>query len=293
MNDITQLTAKQPIQLIAVDIDGTLLNSQHLMSERVENTLKAAMAKGVKVVLATGKTYNSGEHIVQKLGLTTPGVYVQGTTIYSSAGVLQSQITLDPRIARQVITFADDRDYTVAIYSWRRILVRKLSDRIKDLASKYHEPVAEEVGPLQNVLDSVPVNKLLVVAPGDARRITALRWQLSMQIDRGARLLQAGIDDMLEILPPSASKGAGVKLLIKEMGIPAEAVLAMGDAENDIEMLGLAGIGVAVGNASQKVKDAANAVVASNDEDGVAEAVERFVLNTTSAAEPVAETTPS
>jgi Cof subfamily protein (haloacid dehalogenase superfamily) len=293
MNDITQLTAKQPIQLIAVDIDGTLLNSQHLMSERVENTLKAAMAKGVKVVLATGKTYNSGEHIVQKLGLTTPGVYVQGTTIYSSAGVLQSQITLDPRIARQVITFADDRDYTVAIYSGRRILVRKLSDRIKDLASKYHEPVAEEVGPLQNVLDSVPVNKLLVVAPGDARRITALRWQLSMQIDRGARLLQAGIDDMLEILPPSASKGAGVKLLIKEMGIPAEAVLAMGDAENDIEMLGLAGIGVAVGNASQKVKDAANAVVASNDEDGVAEAVERFVLNTTSAAEPVAETTPS
>jgi Cof subfamily protein (haloacid dehalogenase superfamily) len=293
MNDITQLTAKQPIQLIAVDIDGTLLNSQHLMSERVENTLKAAMAKGVKVVLATGKTYNSGEHIVQKLGLTTPGVYVQGTTIYSSAGVLQSQITLDPRIARQVITFADDRDYTVAIYSWRRILVRKLSDRIKDLASKYHEPVAEEVGPLQNVLDSVPVNKLLVVAPGDARRITALRWQLSMQIDRGARLLQAGIDDMLEILPPSASKGAGVKLLIKEMGIPAEAVLAMGDAENDIEMLGLAGLGVAVGNASQKVKDAANAVVASNDEDGVAEAVERFVLNTTSAAEPVAETTPS
>jgi Cof subfamily protein (haloacid dehalogenase superfamily) len=288
---MTQVTTKQPIQLIAIDIDGTLLNSQHLLTERVEKALKAAMAKGVQVILATGKTYHSGEHIVKKLGLTTPGVYVQGTTSYNADGTLRSQITLDPRVARQVITFAEDRGYDVAIYSGQRILVRKLEERFKDLTTKYHEPTGEQVGPLQNLLDTIPVNKLLLVAPGDERRIKALRWQLSMQVDRGARLLNAGISDMLEVLPPGVSKGAGVKSLIKELGIPADAMMAIGDAENDVEMLQIAGMGVAVGNACQEAKDAANVVVASNDEDGVAEAVERFVLNDSPETELKTETT--
>lgn len=284
-------TAKQPIQLIAIDIDGTLLNSQHVLTEAVESALKAAMNQGVKVILATGKTYHSGEHIVKKLGLTTPGVYNQGTNIFNADGTLHSQITLDPAIARQVITFAEDRGFIIALYTGRRILVRKMEDRIKDLTEKYHEPLAEQVGPLQNVLDSTPINKLLAVYPGDARRVKALRWQLAMQIGRSARLLNAGIPDMLEVLPPGASKGSGVKALVKEMGVPAEAVMAIGDAENDVEMLQFAGIGVAMGNACQEAKDVADAVVASNDEDGVAEAVKRFVLTEAPKAETTAETT--
>jgi Cof subfamily protein (haloacid dehalogenase superfamily) len=284
-------TSKQPIKLIAIDIDGTLLNSQHVVTEAVESALKAAMTKGVKVILATGKTYHSGEHLVKQLGLTTPGVYNQGTNIFNADGTLHSQITLDTNVARQVITFAEDRGFIIALYSGRRILVRKLENRIRDLTDKYHEPLAEQVGPLQNVLDSVPINKLLAVYPDDARRVKALRWQLSMQIDRSARLLNAGIPDMLEVMPPGVSKGSGVKTLIKELGIPAEAVLAIGDAENDIEMLQFAGIGVAMGNAPQQVKDVADAVVASNDEDGVAEAVKRFVLDAAPVVETTAETT--
>ncbi len=98
---------------------------------------------------------------------------------------------------------------------------------------------------------------------------------------------------MLEILPNGASKGAALKTLIKDLGVSSESVMAIGDAENDIEMIQLAGIGVAVGNAGQAVKDAADVVVASNDADGVAEAVERYVLQTEPtpalAAEPPAK----
>ena len=260
------------------------------MTPAVEKALKAAIDKGVRVILATGKTFNSGEQFGKRLGLTSPGVYVQGTTSYAADGSLRSQMTLDPRIARQVITFAEDRGYTVSIYSGRRILVRKLEQRIQDLATQYHEPLAEEVGSLQNILDDAPVNKLLIVCEGDGRRIRALRWQLAMQLGKDANVIQAGIDDMLEVLPPGASKGAGVKKLVKELGVPMQSVLALGDAENDLEMLQFAGVGVAVGNAPESVKQAADVVVASNDQDGVAEAVERFVLKAASTPELATDT---
>ncbi|MEO8610796.1 MAG: HAD family hydrolase [Chloroflexota bacterium] len=277
---MTQSITNQPIKLIAIDLDGTLLNSDHKMTERTEKALKAAAAKGVHIILATGKTYISGEHIVQQLNLNHPAIFMQGTISYNADGSVRHQLTLDAGIARQVITFAEDRGYIMAVYSGKRILVRQMHPRVEELTTLYHEPMPEAVGSLQNVLDSIPVNKLLAVKPGDARAINALRWQLKMQINGNARLLNAGIEDMLEILPNGASKGAALKTLIKDLGVSSESVMAIGDAENDIEMIQLAGIGVAVGNASQTVKDAADVVVASNDADGVAEAVERYVLQT-------------
>jgi hydroxymethylpyrimidine pyrophosphatase-like HAD family hydrolase len=80
-------------------------------------------------------------------------------------------------------------------------------------------------------------------------------------------------------------------MLLKDMKIPAEQVMALGDGENDIEMMQLAGVGVAVGNAHKKLKAVANYVVASNDSDGVGEAIERFVL-TTDVPAPVKQETP-
>jgi Cof subfamily protein (haloacid dehalogenase superfamily) len=277
---MTQSISNQPIKLIAIDLDGTLLNSDHKITERTEKALKAAAAKGVHIILATGKTFISGERIVKQLNLNHPAIFMQGTISYNADGSVRHQITLDAGIARQVITFAEDRGYMMAVYSGKRILVRQMHKRVEELTTLYHEPMPEAIGSLQNVLDSIPVNKLLAVKPGDGRAINALRWQLKMQINGNARLLNAGIEDMLEILPNGASKGAALKTLIKDLGVSGESVMAIGDAENDIEMIQLAGIGVAVGNAGQAVKDAADVVVASNDADGVAEAVERYVLQT-------------
>lgn len=286
---MSQPNSTQPIQLIAVDLDGTLLNSQHQLTERTEKALKAAIAKGVQVVLATGKTFNSGSWIVKQLNLKTPGIYSQGTVTYNSDGSIRTQQTLTPQIARQVITFGEDRGYLMAVYTSGRILVRSRNARMEELTTHYHEPMPEAVGSLQNVLDTVTINKVLAVAPGDARRTTALRWQLGMQINGSARLLQAGVADMLEVLPKNASKGTALKTLIKDMGVPAAQVMAIGDAENDVEMIQLAGIGVAMGNASAHVKESAKVVVGSNDQDGVAEAIERFVLDTKPEPEPTAE----
>ncbi len=265
------------IRLIAVDLDGTLLNSAHELTPRTETALRAAMARGVQVVLATGKTRPSALHIIAQLGLTTPGIFSQGLAVYNSDGTLRHQTALDPAIARRVITFAEDRGFTAVAYAGERLLVRVRTGRTAML-TEYGEPEAEPVGPLQNILDTTAVNKLVLIDVDDVRRVRALRWQLSMQLDGTARLVQANVPQMVEVLPPGASKGTALKTLLREFNLDARHVLALGDGENDIEMVRLAGIGVAMGNADPHLTAVADHVVATNDNDGVAEAVERFVL---------------
>lgn len=252
------------------------MDSGHELTSRTESVLKEAMAKGIQIVLATGKTRGSAMGVIERLGLTTPGVYLQGLALYNGDGTVLSQEYLNPALARQAITFAEDRGFTAVAYAGLRVLVRRYNADTDKLVL-FHEPKPEVVGALQNVLDTMAINKVIFISKDESRRVRALRWQLSMQINGAGRLVQA-LDDMLELLPVGNSKGNGLKKLLAYMNIPFENVLAIGDGENDIEMIQMAGIGVAMGNAIPKLKEVANYVAASNDEDGVAEAVERFVL---------------
>lgn len=271
------------IKLIAVDLDGTLLDSKHELSPRTEAALKAAIDKGVQVVLATGKTRASAQPIIDRLGLKSPGIFLQGLAVYESDGTLRYQQTLDAALVRQVITFAEDRGFVVVAYAGGRILMRA-DNAVSETLTAYGEPMPEAIGPIQNIADDMPLNKLVLF--GDPKRIKALRWQLSMQLNGSATLTQAQVPSMVEVLPPGASKGTTLKRLLKDMGIAPENVLALGDGENDIAMLEVAGIGVAVGNADEKLKAAADHVVATNDAGGVAEAIVRFVLGGKPVAEP-------
>ena len=274
------------IKLIAADVDGTLLNGKGELTSRTEAALRKAVEQNIQVVLATGKTRNSTMRYIEGLGLNAPGIYLQGLVIYNGDGKIRWQKTLEPGVVRQVITYAEDRGFTVIAYSGMRILVRRVNQQIKDGLLNYHEPMPEEVGPLQNVLNDLPINKLILL--GEPRAITALRWQLNTQIDGQGRLMQAGLPWMLEVLPPGCSKGAALKLLLKELDIPAKNVLAIGDAENDMEMIQLAGLGVAMGHGPQTLKDVAKYITGSNDEDGAAAAIEKYVLKIETPAEKLA-----
>jgi Cof subfamily protein (haloacid dehalogenase superfamily) len=272
------------IKLIVLDIDGTLLNNAHELTPRTETALKAAMEKGVQVVLATGKTIASSRDLVKRLNITTPGIYSQGTSIHEADGSLRHQQTLSADVVRQLITFAEDRGFTVAIYSGTRVIMRRLTGIEKTLTD-HHEPEPEVAGALQNILDETPVNKLIVFNRGEGQTLPSLRWQINAQINGAVSMVI--VAGHLEILPAGSSKGAGVKSVLKDLKVPAEQVMAVGDGDNDIEMLQLVGIGVAVENATPKLKEVAKYVVASNDADGVAEAIERFVLNIETKSVPI------
>lgn len=275
---MTDQNAQKPeIRVIVVDVDGTLLNNQHEVTPRVEKAIKAAIAKGVQIVLATGKTRTATLKLIEQFDLKTPGICLQGLAIYDENGAIRHQTTLDPTLARQALTFIEDRGFAAAAYHQDRILIRNYNQRFEEELTKRHEVAPQVVGPLQNLLGEIALNKIIVM--GEKRAINALRWQLSMQIGGAGRLLQPGIQEMLELLPPGASKGTALKQLMKDMKIDAKQVMAIGDGENDIEMIQFAGVGVAMGQSQQSVKDAADYVTGSNDADGVAEAIERYVLD--------------
>lgn len=267
---------RKTIRLVVTDVDGTLLDPAHKLTRRTERALKAVIAQGIDVVLATGKTRNAAPYIWERLGVTTYGIFLQGMATYDPSGQIIHQKTLDPHIVRQVLTIGEDRGFSMIVYSGQRILVRALNEEIRQGTLKYHEPLPEAVGALQNIIDSVPIHKVLAI--GDPRAIMALRWQLNLLLGGSAKLMQAGVPEMLEILPPGGGKASALRALLKTLDLRADEVMALGDAENDLEMIQMAGIGVAMGNAEQRIKDAADYIAPSNSEDGLAEALERFVL---------------
>jgi Cof subfamily protein (haloacid dehalogenase superfamily) len=291
MTSSTSPTPTQPIRMVAIDVDGTLLNSQHQLSQRNEAALKAAIAQGVEIVLATGKTRNAGLWLIDKLGLKSPGIYLQGLYTVAADGRVLAERTLSPDIARQVVTYAEDRGFVMVAYSGMRIMTRVVTQEARDATERYHEPAPEAVGALQNMMGDLPIHKLMAV--GDPRQISALRWQLGAQLGKSVRLMQAGLANMLEILPPGASKGAALRQLAHEMKFKSDEIMAIGDAENDIEMLQFAGIGVAMGHAPENVRQAADHITATHDDDGVAQAIERFVLNGLTAADDAAGAVPT
>jgi Cof subfamily protein (haloacid dehalogenase superfamily) len=274
---------QKQIKLIVTDVDGTLLNSDHQLPERNIAVLKAAAEQGVKIALATGKTHGSVQGTIEQLGIPVYGIYLQGMMIMDAEGKVYSQQSLHPDVARQVLTFAEERGFAFIAFSGSRTLARQITDLIREYTLPYHEPLPELVGPLQNILWTTTIHKLIAV--GEPRAITGLRWQLNTMLGGKAKITQAGIPFMVEILPPGGGKASALKTLLKELHIAPENVLALGDAENDIEMLQMAGVGVAMGNADDKTKAAADYVAASNNDGGFAEAIERYVL-------PKAEATP-
>ncbi len=269
------MNSTPPIRLIAIDIDGTLLNPQNELTPRVEKAIRGALAQDIQIVLATGKSRNAALPFIEKLGLTSAGIFLQGLSLADAQGKVMHQQTLDEELLLRALTILEDRGFQAIMYSGTRILVRRRSPETDAVLIPFHEPAPEAVGPLQNFVGVLPVNKLLIV--GEPNAVTALRWQLGYVVGSEGRLMQAGWPNMLELLPPGASKGTMLARLLADLEIPPAQVLAIGDAENDVEMIKLAGVGVAMGNAAAPVKAAANWVTASNSEDGVALALEKYI----------------
>jgi Cof subfamily protein (haloacid dehalogenase superfamily) len=264
-----------PIRLVITDLDGTLLNSRGEVSAANETAVRQVIAKGVPVVIATGKTRYSAAKIIGRLGLQTPGVFIQGLVVCEPDGGVRHQQHLAMDIVETAVAFCQEQDISLFAYCHDRLLTLTDSDHRHELHERYHEPLAEVLSTLPSWAEA-GINKLLMHCHGPAFP-AELRQQLAALIGERAALVQA-LPTSLEILPLGTSKGAGVAWLLADLAIDPQQVMAMGDAENDIEMLQLVGMGVAMGNAVPRLKAVADYVVSSNDEDGVAEAITRFVL---------------
>ncbi len=263
------------VKLVAIDLDGTLLRSNKALSRRSADAVSRVAASGVDVVLASARPPRSVRVIYEYLGLETLQINYNGALIYDQPrGQHVFHQPLDPALTRRMVRVARRIEPTVAVSV--EILDRWYTDRVDESlpTETAKEFVPDFLGPLGDFLH-IPATKLMFLAP--PARLQRVRSVIRQAF--GATVTVTTSDEhMIQVLHPRVDKGTAVAMLAQHLGVPRRQVMAIGDAPNDLGMIRWAGLGVAVENAWPSVRVAADVMVPSNDRDGVATALERFVL---------------
>ncbi|GLU01472.1 hypothetical protein SLE2022_187790 [Rubroshorea leprosula] len=276
---------KPKFRYIFCDMDGTMLNSKSQISQGNAMALREALSRGVKVVAATGKARPAAMEALDAVGLGgregilseySPGVFLQGLLVYGREGREIFRRNLDADICREAFLYSCKNNVPLVAFCEDRCLTLFDHPLVDTLHTLYHESKAEIMPSVDHLLAEVDVQKLLFLdtVEGVAR---TLRPYWAETLGDRANVTQA-VADILEIVPPQTSKGRGVRMLLDHLGVSVEEVMAIGDGENDVEMLELASLGVALSNGSEKAKAVAGVIGLSNDEDGVADAIYRYAF---------------
>ena len=302
---------RRRFDILSLDIDGTLLTSGKRLHERDAAAVRAAAGRGVLIVLATARPPRSTRPILEALGLlgrhksadaVGSGLGAGAVTInYNGAltweheadgrGRHAEHMPLEPEVQQKAVRLARGVDPKVMV--WVEILDKWYTDNatpdfgpehaaetegtlIGTETSKTHPP--DFVGPLGSFLHT-PATKVMFLAPPS--RLRAVYDEVESRLARPGKLACKVSDaHLFSVCHASADKGLALRALAHRLGVPRERVLAIGDAPNDAGMLRWAGTGLAVANAWDQAKSAASAVLTrTNDEQAVAEAVERYVLS--------------
>lgn len=266
-------------KLIALDMDGTLLNEDKVVTERTKKAIDDARAKGVTVVLATGRPIDGVTRYLEELDMYTDKDYVLtyngGLVLKTKTREVVSKIALNGGDVHYLYNLSKELGVNIHAFSEKEGLVTPKN-------SKYTEVEAEINNIEIKIVDFDKVDK-------------EESFIKIMMIDE-PEVLQNAVDNLpnevlekytvvrsapffLEFLDKRVNKGTGLELLAKHLGVKQDEVISMGDAGNDLHMIEYAGMGVAMGNAFEEVKKAANYITDTNENDGVAKAIEKFVLS--------------
>ncbi|WP_432797614.1 Cof-type HAD-IIB family hydrolase [Poriferisphaera sp. WC338] len=263
------------IRMIAMDLDGTLLRDDKTLSAENIAAVKRAVDAGVVVVIASARPPRAVKAIYEALGLDTIQINYNGAAHYDQVrGRFVKHLPLEAGFVREMVNAARDLDEQV--YMSLEVMDKWYTDGVDDSllteTSKHFKP--DLLGELDELFEE-PVTKLMLLAPKE--RLAKVH---AMVLERFGERIAIHMSDehLIQIVDPSVDKEHSVRELAGYYGIDRVEVMAIGDAQNDAGMIAWAGLGVAVGNAWDEAKVAADEVVGSNEENGVAEAIERFVL---------------
>lgn len=260
----------QVIKLIASDMDDTLLNSRVEISPRNAAAIKAAIASGKIFIIATGRMYPSAQPYAAELGLDVPLVTFNGALVKGSkSGQVFYEHKMTLSTAQAVMDHCRTHNYYVQVYIGEQILIKEETSFSKMYSCISRMPMTV-VGEDLYTLKEAPYKLLVMSEPGKFEPM----WQEFAQEFAGRLDVTSSKENFLELMEPGVNKWSAVKAVAESYGIRPEEIMCIGDSNNDISMLANAGLGVAVANAKDNVKDHAKLITASNDNDGVALAIE-------------------
>lgn len=263
------------IKLVALDLDGTIVNDHLKISPRVLKLLGHLITQtDVRVVIATGRMFLSALPFARQIGIVEPLVTYQGAMVrdITEGHALRFHAPIKMELAREVLQTLIEEKYHINLY---------MDDNLWTHPSNHFAPYysrAAGVEPIfhEDLLGCMTVDPTKIMVIDDTRLDTLLEYLDGHFMGRLSFCRSR--TNFCEIIDVSASKWNALKSLAEEWGIQPEEIMAIGDQGNDLSMIEHAGIGVAMGNAPDYVKSHANFVAPTIDQDGAVEAIERFVL---------------
>lgn len=263
--------------MVAIDLDGTLLSSRKTITAANHTALKQAVAAGVRIILATARPPRSVRVYYEALKLDTPTINYNGALIWDEKRRKAIEhVPLDVTVAKKVIAWGRKK-YPELLVSVE-ILDKWYTDHYSDVPEYMTETARQFtpdfIGPLDAFM-RVPITKLMLL--GNPLRIEELERGILEKFARDVAQTRSDAH-MLQLMSPKTSKAGALAKIAKGLGIAQAEVMAIGDAPNDVHMLQWAGLAVVPENGWESAKKVADAVVPSNDDNGVAVALKRFVL---------------
>jgi len=269
--------------MVVMDMDYTLLNKNKEVSPGNKEALAEAAKKGVHLVVATGRIYSSARFYTRLLGINTPIIASNGAIIKEDATnkIMFQSILLD-EVALKMIRLCKENGLYCHLYSQDTVYTEKIIN-ISQRYSEWNQRLNEEDRININVVESLEKTveeergKILkaVVVDDDEEKLAYIREKI---METGKVSVSQSLKDNLEVMNKGINKGNAIRILSEIYGIKRDEIIAIGDNENDISMVEYAGLGIAMGNAVDILKERADYITGTYDEDGVAQVIREFVL---------------
>lgn len=264
-------------KLIVLDLDGTLTNSEKEITPKTLEALLRIQAQGIKAAIATGRPTPGAYHIADKLQFDKFGGYVLSyngglITNYATSEIIYNE-TLPAKLIRPVYEEAIRIDAGIISYGNGEIISGNGVDRYIRIEAGINNLPVHEVDSFPDYI-TFPINKCLLTGEpehmAEAEIILKSRFGQCLNIYRSEPFF-------LEVMPQNIDKAYSLSKLLAHLAIERSQMICCGDGFNDLSMIKYAGLGVAMANAQDIVKEAADFITLSNDEDGVAYAIEKFI----------------
>lgn len=282
---------KRRYKLVALDIDGTTVNTQGVLTNETADMIRKVVKMGIPVCLVTGRNLHNARKISEKLNVRTPMICADGAVMYDPVDKknIFEKVFKKEQLG-EILEIMERNDVYVEMSSdkhyYQYIKYKELGKynyggSPNNFMGKFQRMIKNNVRFVKNVHKfaekGYKINQILFV--GNPENVKQAKKELFDKNYENLEYRDDLWDNVVFIVHKNAKKSGGVKLLIEHYGFKMEEVIAIGDELNDIDMIANAGLGIAVGNAHQRIKDVAKFVTLTNDKNGVAYALEKFIIN--------------
>lgn len=264
-------------KLIVLDLDGTLTNSQKVITPRNRETLIRVQEQGIRLVLASGRPTYGIVPLANELRMNEFDGFILsyngGEIINWETGEMIYENVLPNDVVPVLYESARTHHLSILTYDGAEIVTENSKDPYVEKEAFLNKMAVRETNDFLTDI-TLPVAKCLIV--GDADALIPLESELSLRLQGKINVFRSE-PYFLELVPQGIDKAQSLAVFLKELEISREEIIAIGDGYNDLSMIKFAGLGIAMGNAQEPVKKAADYITLSNEEDGVAEAIDRHM----------------